>query len=254
MAIKLAFAIGSYRLHDFIKLGILQIQKLSPESAILISDDLSPESGIIKATADELGCAYKGSKTRRGHFAADFASIINALAFAEAAGADVAVKVSQRFVFRKPESIGIIQKTFENPNIMVATPGRPRVIPGAGRATAGFGAFSILSDIVMIRVGCMTPQELLFMYRERIMRESTPWKTFIEGTVDELHSSKFPGRTAKIEELTNPTADPIYLRRYQAKEQQYRELAMKHGLNGRYHLGEWNGIEGSNYLCRPLVI
>jgi hypothetical protein len=100
----------------------------------------------------------------------------------------------------------------------------------------------------------MTPQDLLIMYRERLIREKTPWASFIECTVDDLHNRKFNGRTVKIEEFTNPTEDPIYLRRYQAKEKDYRDLATTHGTNGRFHLEEWGQIERKDYRCRPLVI
>jgi len=252
--IKLAFTIGAYRLCDFIKLGIKQIQQLSPESPILISDDPSPESALIKKMSEEHGCSYRGAKTRRGHFAADFQSIVNSLAFAEAAGADVAVKVSQRFIFRKPESVDVIRKTFNNPEIMMATPGQPRVMHGVGRATKGFSAFTILTDVVMLRVGCMTTESLLEMYRERLRREVVPWASFIECAIDEIHSNRFPGRTRKIEELTNPNPDPIYLRRYQSSEKQYRDLAEMHGMGGIYPLTEWGAIEHGNYLCRPVVV
>jgi hypothetical protein len=59
---------------------------------------------------------------------------------------------------------------------------------------------------------------------------------------------------AKIEELTNPTADPIYLRRYQASEKQYRELALSNGFNGLFPLTEWGQIEGQHYQCKPVVV
>lgn len=251
---KLAFTISSYRLHDFVKLGLKQLHRLSPDSPVLVSDDPSPESELIRKTAQEHGASYRAPSKRRGHFSGDFQAIVNSLAFAEAAGADVAIKVSQRFVFRNPESIDVIQKTFSDPNIMVATPGQPRVMPGNGKATHGFGNFSILSDVVMIRVGAMTPMDLLVMYRERLLREKVPWASFIECTIDLLHSDKFPGRTARIQELTNPTSDLIYLRRYQATEQQYRELALSHGFNGVFPLVEWAQIENRNYLCRPVVV
>lgn len=253
MPLKLAFTIGSYRLVDFIKLGVRQIQKLSQDSPILISDDHSEESPIISRLADEHGVNYKGSGIRRGHFSADFQALINSLAFAEAAGADVAIKISQRTVLRKPEAIDVIQKSFSDPNICAATPGQPRSNTN-NRASKGFNAFTTLSDIVMIRVGCMTPQELLVMYRSRLINEKTPWACFIECTVDDLHNKKLNGRTVKIEELTNPTQDPIYLRRYQAKEQDYRNLAISQGWNGRFPCEEWNQIERRDYLCRPKVI
>lgn len=252
--LKLAFTISSYRLHDFVKLGLKQLQKLSPDSPILVSDDRGPESEMIRQTAEEHGATYRGSDKRRAHFAGDMQGIVNSLAFAEAAGADVAIKVSQRFVFRLPQAIDVIQKTFSDPNIMAATPGRPRVMPGKGKAANGFGNFGILSDVVMIRVGAMTPMDILVMYRERLMREKVPWRAFIECTMDILHNEKFPGRTAKIEELTNPTTDPIYLRRYQAREQQYRDLALSHGFNGLFTLAEWSGIEGRGYMANPVVV
>lgn len=250
---KLAFAIGAYRLTDFITLGIKQLQKLSPNSPILISDDKSEESKHIELIADRHGVNYKCSKIRRGHFSADFQALVNSLSFAEAAGADVAVKISQRTILRKPEAIDVIQKVFSEPNICVATPGQPKPKTN-NRASKGFGAFTTLSDIVMIRVGCMTPQELLVMYRERLLREKVPWASFLECCIDDLHSRKFPGRTVKVEELTNPTEDPIFLRRYQSTEQDYRNLAMTHGTNGRYPCEEWNSLERRDYLCRPKVI
>lgn len=253
MMLNLAFTIGAYRLTDFVRLGVKQIQRLSPDSPILISDDRSEESEHMGRIADEHGVNYKCSKIRRGHFSADFQSMVSSLAFAQSAGADVAVKISQRTILRKPEAIDVIQKVFADSNICAATPGRPEKIIG-GRAAHGFKAFSILSDIVMIRVGCMSAQDLLVMYRERLLRERLPWSSFIECAVDDLHNRKFPGRTAKIEELTNPTPDPIYLRRYQATERDYRELAITHGINGRYPCEEWGALERNKYLCKPVVV
>lgn len=250
---RLAFTIGAYRLVDFIKLGVKQIQKLSPDSPILISDDPSPESEHIRRLAQETGCTYKGARVRRSHFGGDFQALVNCLAFATAAEADVAVKVSQRFIFRKQESIDVIRKTFEDPNILMATPGQP-IVNNGSRAGKGFGAFTILTDVVMFRVGAITPEELLVMYRSRIIRETVPWKDFIECTIDELHAQKFQGRTARIQELTNPVPDPIYLRRYQNTEEQYRNLALSHGMNGQFTLVEWNALEGRHYICKPIVI
>lgn len=243
----LAFTISSYRLASFVRLSLAQLRALSPDSALLVSDDPSPASEEIKAIANEYKAVYRCPTKRRGHFAGDFQSLVNALAFAEAAGANVALKVSQRFIFRKPESIAVIHRTFADPNICVATPGQP----GKG---GPFSKFTTLSDVVAIRVGSITPTDLLQMYRGRLMREKVPWASFIECAVDDLHHTKFPGRTAKLPELTNPTTDPIYLRRYQASEQQYRQLALSHGFNGQFLTEEWGKIEGRNYFCRPMVI
>ena len=252
---KLAFTLSTYRLCDFVRLGLKQLQTLAPGEPILVSDDASPESATIEKMARDAGVAYRCSKIRRGHFAADYQGIVNSVAFAEAAGADVAVKVSQRFVFRKPEAIEVIRKAFSDPAICAATPGQPKqIISQNNRAAAGFGSFGILSDVVAIRVGSISAAELLAMYKERLVREHVPWKSFIEVAVDDLHSKKFPGRTVKMDELTNPTDDKIYLRRYQCVEQEYRDLAKTHGFNGLYPLSEWSNLERAAYICKPKVV
>lgn len=252
---RIAFTIGAYRLVDFIKLGICQIQKLSPDSPILISDDPNAESRHIEKLAAETGCAYQGARVRRCHFAGDFQALVNCLSFGIAAEADVAVKVSQRFIFRKQESIDVIRKTFEDPNILMATPGQPMVTNGT-RASKGFSQFTILTDVVMFRVGAITPEELLVMYRARILREKVPWASFIECTIDELRATRFNGRTAKLEELTRhkDPRDPIYLRRYQNVEQQYRDVALSHGWNGSFPTAEWGTMELRNYVCKPICV
>lgn len=251
---KLAFTISSYRLHDFIRLGLAQLQKLCPDCPVLVSDDPAPESKMIKETTEAYGGIYTAADKRRGHFAGDFQSLINALVFAKANDCDVAVKVSQRFIFRKPESIDVLRNAFADPDTKMATPGRPRVSNGASKASRGFSQFSILTDIVAIRVSAISPEDLLYMYRERLIREQVPWASFIECTIDELHANRLAGSTTKIEELTNPTQDPIYLRRYQASEKQYRDLGLTHGFGGIYPLNEWGAIEQKAYMAKPVVI
>lgn len=238
----------------FVQLGLAQLSALSPDSPLLVSDDRAQESDEIKSIAEKYRAKYIVSRVRRGHFANDFQGLVNALAFAQATDCDVGIKVSQRFVFRKEESISAIRRAFEDPQIMVATPGQPSTNTNS-RPSGGFSKFTTLSDIVCIRVGALTPDELIQMYRGRLIREKhIPWGSFIECAVDDLHHTKFPGRTAKIAELTNPTPDPIYLRRYQASPEQYRDLAIKHGFNGLFQTDEWNAIEGRGYMCKPVVI
>lgn len=251
-----AFTISSYRLADFVHLGLKQLSKLSKESPVLVSDDSSPESGVIKALADGHGASYRGSTKRRGHFSADMQSFVNALVFAEAFGADVAVKVSQRFILRRPEAVAAIIGAFDDPNILVVTPGQPKVGAIGNGRPMGFGAFTTLSDVVAIRVGAVSPTEMLHMYRERLMREKVPWGSFLECLIDEFHHMKFPGKTVKLDAITNHTniEDPLYLRRYQNGEHQYRALAETHGIGGQFNLGEWGQIEGRNYLCKPLCV
>lgn len=255
--VKLAFCIGAYRLCDFVHLGLKQLQRLAPDAPILVSDDAAPESGHIENLATVHGAVYRGSAKRRGHFGGDVQAFVNAIAFAEAVGADVAVKVSQRFIFRKPESIDALTKAFNDPNIAFATPGQPKMPSSFGGTTkTGFGSFTVLSDLIAVRVGCLSSSDLLHKYRTRLMTEKVAWGSFIECLCDDLHQNVFPGRTVKIEELTNhqDLEDPIYLRRYQNTPQQYSMLAGTHGLGGNYMLHEWGAAEGKGYLCKPLCV
>jgi hypothetical protein len=116
---------------------------------------------------------------RRGHFCADYQSLVNSVAFAKLNNADVAIKISQRVILRKPEAIQVIQNTFKDGHICIATPGQPAKTNNTG-TRGSFKAFTTLSDIVMIRADCITPEDLIGMYRERVKRERAEWGSFIE--------------------------------------------------------------------------
>lgn len=250
---KLAFTLSTYRLCDFVHLGLKQLRKLSPESPILVSDDASPESGGISSLANRYCAQYLPTRIRKGHFSGDFQSLVNALVFAKSQGCDVAVKVSQRFIFRKAESIEALKKAFENPEILMVTPGQPRQVNGHNRAAQGFAQFTTLSDIVALRVSAMSPEELLHTYRKRLITDKAPWGSFLEVLVNDLHG-RFGEKSLRLDALTTPTEDPIYLRRYQHKDEDYRKLAGEHGFGGEFFTGEWGAREGRKYLCRPRVV
>jgi len=204
--------------------------------------------------AREHSCAYIGAREKRGHFASDYQSIVNSVAFARSQNCDVAIKISQRFIIRREPAIDVIQKVFDDPNVMAATPGRPNVGYNTG-AGGTFAAFSILTDIVMIRADAISPEELISLYRERLNREIVQWASFVECAVDELHSRVFNGKTKLVPELTNPSKeDPMFLRRYQASEKQYNDLAKENGFSGRFPLVEWALIERQNYMAKPVIV
>lgn len=251
---RLAFTLSSYRLCDFVHLGLKQLRKLTPESPILVSDDVSPESPGIASHASQHCAAYTCSAKRRGHFAADAQSLITSLVFAQARECDVAVKVSQRFIFRKSESIEALRKAFENPEILMVTPGQPKQVNGHNRAAQGFAQFTTLSDVVAIRVGAISAEELLAIYRKRLVTDKAPWSSFLEVLVNDLHGSRFAGKTVRLDELTNPQPDPWFLRRYQHSPEDYRKLAGEHGFGGEFYCGEWAVKEGRHYLCKPRVV
>jgi len=251
--LKLAFTISSYRLCDFVHLGLKQLRKLSPDSPILVSDDVSAESPGIRSHASQHCAQYLPTRVRKGHFSGDFQSLVNGLVFAQSQGADVAVKVSQRFIFRRPESIEVLRKVFENPEILMVTPGQPKQVNGHNRAAQGFAQFTTLSDVVALRVSAISPEELLHTYRKRLLTDKAPWGSFLEVLVNDLHG-RFGEKSLRLDELTNPQPDPWFLRRYQHSPEDYRKLAGEHGFGGEFYCGAWAAKEGRHYLCRPRVV
>ena len=251
---RLAFTLSTYRLFDFIHLGIKQLRALRPDAPILLSDDFSPESVFIKQLAKEQNVEYVGSDKRRGHFAGDMQSLVSAIMFADVVEADLAIKISQRFMLRLPEAIEVIERAFEDPSIAMAIPGQPKGTMG-GKASKGFSEFAVLSDIVCVRPSQFPASRMLEIYRRRIVEEKVPWKTFIEAAVHEAHM-KLGAQSKLLPELTDhgDQANPIYLRRYQNTEAQYVALANKHGITGRFPLAEWGLIQGKGYMAKPVVV
>lgn len=253
---RVAFTIGAYRLCDFIKLNILQLRRLVPGAKILISDDVSPESRYIQDICKEFEVPYLGSDVKRGHFAGDVQAIINALSFGRATNADVAIKISQRFIFRKPECLGAVLSSFLDETVDMVCPGVPNVTHGA-KQSGGFGKFAVLSDVVAFRPSAVDPNMVLDAYRKRVETEIVPWKDFVEALVHSLHTGPLNGRSRIVEAITNTSLeDPGYLRRYQCDARRYLELAKEVGLSGRglFPTCEWHGIDGRMYSPRPKVI
>jgi len=248
---RFAFTIGSYRLCDFIRLNIRQIQEIFPDSPILVSDDASPESHIIERIAKDCGVNYIGTKGKRGHFGGDVQALLNCLAFGEAAKSDVYVKVSQRFVFRKPECRAILEDYFSKFDF--ASPGQPKKIHGM-TMTHGFGAFAVLSDLVVFKAGTLGPHELMEIYRNRINNEQVPWKDFVESLIHALHLYRYKDRSVMMPEFTDSSKeDPLYLRRYQSSEREYQSLASQRGIAGRFPLAEWAVLDGRSYVVNPTL-
>ena len=92
-----AICIGAYRLKDFVELNILRCRRIfGADVPIIVSDNLSDASPAIAALAQRYGTLYRCPTAPYSHFSGDVQSAINALALADATGADVALKLSMR--------------------------------------------------------------------------------------------------------------------------------------------------------------
>ena len=256
---KVAITIGSYLLKDFIELGILQCQKCFPGEPILVSDDLSPRSQQIADIANNRGITYIGANSRRGHFAGDFMAILNAISFAKAHNADLAVKISQRFVFKGETARKLLLEAFLSDTTSYGLPGRMTVDTVRPGGNFGFTLMPVLTDIMVFRVSGCDPEAMANEYKQKVSAEwGTATGTFVEAIANDWAYSRFKDKTVFMEDFTKhvngrPGGD-LYLRRNQNHQSSYLELAKSHGLHGDFDLGDWQKLEGNAYYPRPRAL
>jgi hypothetical protein len=242
--VKFAFCIGSYGLPHFVELNIRWLRRIfGDETPILVSDDKSGTSGAIQEIAERYECHYYVGDVRRGHFAGDLQSLINALAFARQEGAEIAVKISQRLIITHPKIEEIVSCYFEKPDMAVALPGRPaqKTIIGGG----GFAYFPFLTDVVFVRASALDPDELRRKYEGRLLSKFYH-DSLVEFMINDLLLGELLGRYVCCNELTDPQPNSprLYLRRYQNPANQYAEAASIVGLPRRvFELQEWRALE-----------
>lgn len=254
---KFAITSGSYRLPEFIELQIQQIRVcFGEDTPILICDDHSDQSPRIKAICEREGVTLMESRVKRGHFAGDMVTICNSIPFALAHKATIAVKVSQRFIFRTPAASAVLERVFSDPNIVFALPGKMRPDTLRPGGSAMFTAMPILSDMMAFRANAVDPRMLLEMWRRKCATEHFQWSQWVESLACDWVDQTFAGRSVKMDEFANPTfgQEPMYLRRNQHYKHDYLDLARRHGINGAFELAEWKNIERHAYNPSPVLI
>ncbi len=254
---NIAIALGTYKLYDFVKLNLLQLQKIFPDSPIIISDDKSERSEDIKKLAEEMGCAFVESRVRRGHFAGDIQSAVAGLSYAEEVGADIMLKIGQRLVPVLPQFRDFIEKPFEDPKVNIVVPGR--ISAGQIRLPQSkfFGSFGVLSCVFAIRVGSISAQEFLRRYTANFKYGRFAAQNLVEVFIGELLATHFAGASHISMDLANhkPMTPMVFLRKAQADPNAYQAIASMHGLSGgHYPCDEYGVLEGRNYLSRPCLV
>lgn len=249
-----AIAIGSYRLPQFVELCARRCRRLfGDDTPILISDDLSDKSPQIKELARRLDCGYVVGDGRLSHFGGDMQAVLNAIAWG--AKHEVAVKISQRFVPVLESFRDTMEGVFLHPDVKVALPGQlsPHQIarPGAGF----YGRFGILTDVIAIRNGALTTEELLELYLQRVKNPKARSDSFVETTFGWLLANKFKGQHTIVKEWTihEPMKPKVYLRKSQSNAGEYAQVAAMEGMNGcNWDLREWIQIERGHYMPKPV--
>lgn len=243
---RIAITIGSYLLRDFVELNVRQCRHVFGEDTpILVSDDISRASPEIRDTCEQLG-AYHIAGGPRGHFAGDLAAAVNALAFAEQHKADVAIKVSQRFMFAEPACKEIIERYFQPENTWLAMPGRISAHTIKRAESRFFANLSVLTDLLVIRTGTITPAALKHRYESRIASAQNQVDRLVESCWANIMDCEFVGHTVRMQEFSNPFPGRphLYLRKAQNEPAEFELLARARGMT-QFNpvLVEWKRLE-----------
>lgn len=241
---KYAAAVGAAGYSHFTELNVCLLRKVfGADLDIVIRDDPSPDSARIEQMAAKRDCFYRTTASPLGHFGGDVQTFIDALALAEAVDADIAIKVSQRFMVVGTEVRPIVQGRFTaDPNLLVVMPGRPN--PNFIRqGHQQFARFPILTDIVFMRADkkVMTPELIKGTYEAQLRGGTQYADTFVEVFWDKLRHGVLKDRVHLAPELTDHRGGqpPLFFRRYQNRPEEYKRAAMQFGITGEpWELGE----------------
>lgn len=255
--LKFSITISSYLMPDFCELNCVMVRHVfGSATPILISDDRSVNSEAIEAMAKKHNVAYVCSDKRRQHFCGDVQSWANALAFGESAGADVCAKVSFRFIFLDQKLCSDIEDRFGNHICSIAVPSKIRPGQILRRDSMTFSMVPCLSDVIFMKVGELSPSELIDRYRAKVTTEKSPHSSLVEALAFDLVAGKFKDKSITLDELSfhQPGVPHRYLRKCQNHQAQYVDLASKLGITGTFDCREWNKIEGVLYKPKPVVV
>lgn len=253
-----AITIGCYRLTDFIELNINACREwFGSDVPILLSDDLAPESEGVKRLAERYDCSYVGTDSRMSHFSGDLQAIINSLVFAQMVTSDVALKLSQRLVPNGPGFRAAVGRAFEDPNIIIAVPGKPPAGQIASRMSLFYHQFEILTDAVAIRRGHVDPNELATLYRERVSEGKARMDCLVETTIHHLIHTKLQSTRHRVlpEWSEHKIGEPKqFIRKAQSSKSDYELAAKRYHLGGEFNLSEWAILEGPGYVARAHAV
>lgn len=246
----LSIVIGSYKFADFVELNIVQCRKVFGDVPILVSDDRSVLSPDIQRIAETHGCAYVCPPSRRSHTSGDLQAFINGAAFASQMGTDIILKLSQRLI--PLEGIqDLILPPFENPETWVVLPSQPKLNSFARQSAMFFSKFTALTDVVAWRPERFTPSFIADAYKRQCATGKQRSDQFIEVFWGTLTQGDYKDHSVFVDQLANPTLGKpkVYLRKAQAHQHEYHQLAQTHGITGEFAVGEWAHIEKKEYMA-----
>lgn len=248
----IAVTVGSYLLVDFVELATHSVNHAFNKPPLLISDGLTDQSPKIEAIADKVGAVYLPDDSKRSHHEGCLVAAMRAVAFAIENHCDIALKTNQRCFPIATSLWDKVQKVFEDPNIDLILPGKPR--PESLTTSKDlFSKFPVLVDMIFMRTAAFDPQWILDSYRYQCSTAKNPSGLYTELYWLSVMNSKCRDRTFIAPWLTEHTVTPYeYLRKTQNGPMDFITHAQKMGMKSfQFPVLEWNQLRKGSYACIP---
>jgi hypothetical protein len=250
---KFAIAIGTYSLLNFIELNIITCRHVfGADVPIILSDGRADNSAKVEELAEKYGCAYVGEEANRGHFVGCAQNAVVATAFARHVGADIAVKINQRFILLDPETPAKVSSIFNDGKIDIALPGSPK--PSGLITSKFFSRFSYLVDILFMRASSFDPEWIKSAYEGQWKKGTKHIDSYTEMFWANVCKSKCAGRVKVIDWLTDHGERPFkYLRKVQNTHEDFAMVARTVEMDNTSHFAtaEWQQLRQGHYMPLP---
>lgn len=249
---NIAVSLATYKLAPFVRLNLAQLKVIIPDAAVLVSDDRSDQTEEIDAISAEYDSAFVTSNARRGHCGGKIQAVVSGLSFAQQEGADILLVLNQRLVPVLPVFREYIEGPFSDPKVNIVVPGRATASQLKLPASKYFSGLGILTDVLAIRVGSITPADFLKAYQDGFKWGSMYIGLLPEPFLGKLLGTHFQDRIYVSSSLGDAkVANPAFLRREQSKPKDYQALASQHGFTGEFDCRDWLEIERTTLMMRP---
>lgn len=251
-SLTFSVTVGTYKLLPFIELNLRALRSVFGNSPLLCYDGLSDNSPRIKELADKFDCSYLNERVNRQHFLGDIQSAVCAVAFAQANGSDIAIKLNQRFVPLSPDIPDRLEEIFSDPKIDLAMPLPPKVETIVDDRSKFHSVFPSNPAFIAMRASAFDAQWLADSYSDQVRNSTHRNETLTEVFWAWVYTNKFKDRWKPIPWLSEPTNSPEYLQKCQHTAADYQNAATALGMGpSSFNTEEWQTMQRENYKPIP---
>lgn len=252
---RCAITIGAFKLLSFIELNVRSCRMIFGDAPLLIYNGASSENEKVKRLADQFDCSFLSDSINRQHFAGDIQSAVCAIAFGRHVGAEICIKLNQRFIPLSPEIPERLEEIFSDPKIDLAMPKAPRAETIQEGSSKFHSRFNVSPAFIAMRAKAFNPQHIADSYAEQVRNSKNRAETLTEYFWAKMVQNEFKDRWQAIPWLSEPTEPPEYLQKCQHTSEQYSKAAVALGMApAQFETKEWSAISMSAYQPLPRAV